>query len=297
MAKQTIAAFPATPPRYSLLFAADQIQGGGPGSRGDGWAGGVRWAPEATLGGGIIDLKCGGNTGTMTAATTNPAWQEADPFLVWADDHCSAMDVQRDFRARALRQLEATLSYRVAYELWTGTLAQSASLDNHWLAEDPKILTSGGVAPAEALALIDMGLSQMLGGRRGMIHVSTQVLDQLEVNNAITLNGQLWQTAQGTVVVADAGYPGSEPTAGAAGSNQWIYATPMIHYRLGPEYVNPDPEDRVGRAQATNRETNLTIVRAEREVILLWDSETPIGTSGKEGVLAAETTTAAFAAL
>lgn len=295
MAKQTIAAFPATPPRYSLLFVADQIQGSAPGSSGDGWGGGLRWAPEQTLGGGVVDIKCGGSTATMTP-DTNPAWTEADPFVVWAEDHCSTMDRDRDYAARALRQLTAVQSFQVAQELWLGTLATAATLDNHWLTEDPKVLTGAALAPSEALAMVDMGLSQMLGGRRGMIHVSTQVLDELQVNNAVALNNQLWLTAQGTIVVADAGYPGTKPDA-EDGSNQWIYGTPIIHYRLGAEWILPDPSDRAAMAQATARSTNLTTFFAQREVILQWDSETPIGSSGKTGVLAAETTTAAFAAL
>jgi hypothetical protein len=288
--KQAIAAPPATPPRYSLLFVANQIQNG------DDWMQGVRWAPEQTLGGGVLALDCFGSTDSMTP-DTNSGWAEAEPFSVWAEDHCSTFGfLARDYEARALRQLEAMQSFQVAHEFWTGDLAQSASLDNHWLTEDPKILTSTALAPAEALAIVDMGLGQMLGGRRGMIHVSMQVLDELAVNDAITLNGQLWLSPAGTPIVADAGYPGDEPDAGDADAHQWIYGTSMVQYRLGEVMLVPGTLDEA-RAQATARATNLTTVFAQRLVLLQWDSEIPIGTSGKEGVLAAETTTAAFAAL
>jgi hypothetical protein len=50
-----------------------------------------------------------------------------------------------------------------------------------------------------------------------------------------------WQNPQtltdyGFVVVAGAGYPGTGPT-GQAGPN-WMYATSMVNYRLGPIEVN-----------------------------------------------------------
>jgi hypothetical protein len=43
-------------------------------------------------------------------------------------------------------------------------------------------------------------------------------------------------TDYGFVVVGGAGYPGTGPT-GQAGPN-WIYATSMVNYRLGPIEIN-----------------------------------------------------------
>jgi hypothetical protein len=285
------AAPPATPPRYGLLFAATDLTGSLDGR----WPNGLKWSPETTLGGGVIGIGCTGNTEAMSAGT-NPAVTTADPFVVWAEDHCTTAGWQtRDFEGRARRQLEATQSFRIANELWLGTEAQASNLDNGWLTDDPKILTGAAAAPMEALALVDIGLGQMLGGRRGMIHVSPQTLTELATNEAIQMSGQLWLTAMGNIVVSDAGYPGTGPD-GNGGGKQWIYGTPLVGYGLGPIEAPNFGDPRV-IAQFTNRDVNLTTFYASREAILLWDWKTPIGSSGKTGKVAAETTTAAFAAL
>lgn len=281
-AKQAVGAPPAVPPRSGLLVVAQPA----PGS--DRWQGGIRWTPEQTLGGGIVDVDCHGSTEEL-GQKDNPIWTEADPFLVWAEDHCSTLgSLARDFEGRARRALEATGSFYVAGELWKGTLAQSASLDNEWLTHDPCLLETSAQPVDVAMRLIEQGLGQMLGGRRGMLHMSPAVLDALAVNNAIQLNGQVWLTPMGNVIVADAGYPGDAPDDQDDSTHQWIYGTPMIQYKLDP--VNIVPGSLEGfRAEATDKATNTTKVYAERLVLLQWDHNTPIGDTGKVGVLAAET--------
>jgi len=289
--KQAIAAPPAVPPRYSLLSCAQEIDND------DRWELGVRWAPEQTLGGGVVGVDCTGETDPMST-NTQPAWSEADPFVVWAEDHCSTLgSLARDFVGRATRQLEATQSYRVAEELWSGALAQADSLDNVWLTENPEIVTSTPLDADDAASLIDHALGRMLGGRRGMIHVSIQMINELTQGRTLIQQGQQWVTTAGNLVVADAGYPGTDPDGHGDTTHQWIYATPMIAYRLGPIGIIPGSiEDLQIRAQATNKQTNLTTVYAERQVLLQWDSLTPIGTTGTTGVLAAQTSVAAFTA-
>lgn len=289
-AKQRIEAPRATDPRYGLLFTATELK------LDTDWPHGVKWAPEQTGGGGVVGVNCRGGTDEMVLSSplpANPGITTSDPFVVWAEDHCTAMPSGRDFVGRATRQLEATQSYRIAHELWTGTLATADTLDNDWLMNDPKVLTAAAVSPMEALALIEIGLGQMLAGRRGMVHVSPQVLTELITNESVVLNGQLWMTAMGNIVVSDAGYPGTKPT-GAAGSNQWIYGTPLVGYALGP--IDVPPMTSGGQiVQNMNRAINDIVLYASREAILIWDWKIPAGT--KHGKVAAETSTAAFAAL
>lgn len=288
-AKQRIETpFPAAEPRYGLLFAADKLAAGTLGGI-DNWPNGLAWAPERAGGGGAVLLNCYGGTATMTAATTNPEITTADPFVVWAEDHCSTLGWnERDWEGRAIRQLDATRSFHMANELWLGTQAKAGLLNNDWLTNDPKVVSGAAVAPAEAFAQVEMGLGLMLGGRRGMIHVSPQVLDELHSAFALELSGQLWLSPMGHIVVADAGYPGTGPDSGAGSTHQWIYGTSLVDYLLGPVQVG-DPRT------STNRSINLTVLYASQEAILLWDWNIPAGT--KHGVIAAETTTAAFAAL
>jgi hypothetical protein len=287
--KDAALGLPATPPRYSLLVAAPQL------TDDIRWQGGIRWAPENNAGGGIVALDCHGQTATL-AAGTNLTQAVADPFVVWAEDHCSTLGFQaRDFVGRARRQLEATQSYRIAKELWSGAIAKGAAdLDNHWLTEDPEIVTSGTTYdPIPALAVADQALGEMLAGRRGMIHVSLDLLTQLHANFGLEKSGDLWITAAGTIVVADAGYPGTGPDAGA-GTNQWIYATPMIGYRLSAIDIIPGDLDSA-RAQALDKGVNLLTFYAERLALLQWDSTVPVGNHSNLPVVAVETKVPAFA--
>lgn len=295
--KQVIAAQPAAPPRYGLFIAADEIL---PGKAADGtlieerWQWGTAWAPEQNNGGGTAAVDCAGRTTALTAGT-NVSNAKADPFLVWSEDHCSTIGFKaRDYLGRAKRQLAATESFRAASELWLGTEAQAVTLDNHWLTEDPEILKSGtAFAPLDALALIDMGLGRMLAGRRGMIHVSQQLMVDLHANFGLEQSGDKWITPTGNVVVSDAGYPGTKPDA-ASGTNQWIYATPMIQYRRSPVDVVPGSFD-TAYTEAMDRGLNTITVRAERLVLLQWDSTVPVGNHSNLPVLTVETTVPAFA--
>lgn len=278
--KQAVLAVPAEPPRYGLLVAAPKLP-----ADDVVWEGGIQWAPEQNNGGGVVAADCHGETATMTPGTNIPV-SKADPFVVWAEDHCSTIGyLARDYEGRARRQLEATQSYRIANELWLGTEAQAVTLENEYLVRAPEILASGtAFSPIPALATIDQGLGQMLAGQRGMIHVSPNLLDQMDAGGGLTQSGQIWITAMGNIIVADAGYPGTKP-AGAAGTNQWIYATPMIRYRLSEVFAR----------SALDRSVNLMVAYAERMALLQWDTTIPVGNHSKAPVLAVETNIPAFA--
>lgn len=313
--KQVVTATPATGPRYGLLFVASQIltelkifhapggpglaEGQAPASAHDDdvrWTLGLEWVPEQTLGGGVLSISCLGDTTAFgTNPPANPSLTTADPFVVWTEEKCSTLGWKgRDFEGRARRQLEAMQSFRIAHELWKGTLAQASSLDNDWLTKNPAIVSSSPQAPHAALGLVEMGLGQMLGGRRGMIHVSEQVLVELVRNGAVQLNGQLWLTPMGNFVVADAGYPGDKPD-GNGSTNQWIYGTSLVGYRLDEVIIIPDSFSSARAiAQATDLSVNSIILRAERAALLQWDWKIPIGGTGKTGVIAAETDIPAF---
>lgn len=285
--REAVLALPAQPPRYGLLVAANDLS-----SADDRWQGGVQWAPEQNNGGGAVATNCHGNTASLTPGT-NIGTATADPFVVWAEDHCSTLGWQaRDYEGRARRQLEATQSARIANELWSGTLAQAAGLGNIWLTKDPEIVSSGGLDARPALGLLDEAVGAAFGGRRAMIHCTAQLLSEFTAGGIVSQSGQIWTTPMGTVVVADAGYPGTGPDGTNTGK-QFIYGTPMIGYRLSPVMLAPGSLADA-RAQAINRDTNLITIYAERLALLQWDSDTPIGGTGKVGVVAVETTVAAF---
>jgi hypothetical protein len=269
MAKQAVPAIPATPPRYSLLVAAAVVDDAA--SRWE--VGGITWAPEACSGGGVADVTCFGNTAALSVPA-NEGNVEADPFLVWAGDKCSTIGFEaRDYEGRARRLLEATQSARVAHEFWTGDLAASASLDNTPLAD----ATSDTVTTGEVSVRND--------GRRGMIHVTPQVLTHAYSWDLITPQGQLWTTALGTIVVADAGYPGTGPNGESAADTQWAYATSMAQVRLSQIVVTPETFN-----EAVDRSVNTVEYRVGRLALVQWDqcchfaAEVDIATAAIGGV-------------
>ena len=266
--KQVVAAPPASPPRYGLLVAANVIDDG------ERWQGGVEWAPEACTGGALSSFSCAGDGALVNAP--NVATAEADPVFVQGWDRCSTLGwAARDFEGRARRMLEATQSYFLAGELWSGSVRDADTLDNPALVDATCYLSDDG-APASIVTAFRwleeaLGVKQL--GRRGMIHCTQGALDAAHSAFLLEQAGQLWLTANGTIVVADAGYSGNCPSGKMTGlTTQWAYATSMVQVRLGPIEIIPGSlAEARARAQATNRATNLIELYAERPALIQMD--------------------------
>jgi hypothetical protein len=174
--------------------------------------------------------------------------------------------------------LEATQSFQVADELWTGALRDAADAgedleDNPALTDSSSDTVTGGPEDVvDALACLEQGLAQCSQGRRGMIHATPQVLVQWIAASAVRLEGGQYLSPMGNLVVADAGYPGDGPGGSAAGASQWAYATGIISVRLSTPQVIPGNLDSAQvMAQALNREDNTLDVYAQRLALLQWD--------------------------
>lgn len=273
--RDTVESIKARPPVYGLLQAVPGLVDGGE-TR---WAWGFNFEPETCAAGGAVNLDCHGDTEQLTA-TARPPVVDGDPFVVWSADRCSALGNlgtrSAEFAARALRSLQASQSFVVAHELWTGTIAKANALANEWLTSPASdVLSPTGVAmtPVGALACLEQGLGNCGMGRRGLIHVSPQLLTHLVADFAVRLQGDLWLTPTGNIVVADAGYDGSapdnlEPTA--TGASQWAYATSMMRIRLSPPLTIPDGT--AISAESLNKLNNTVVVYAERLAGIEWDA-------------------------
>lgn len=237
------------------------------------WLNGWKFVPEPCTGGGAGAILCDGDT-SMIPQGDSPGEVTGDPIFVWAGDRCSTVGWQyRDYVGRALRLLAGVQSYELAAELWTGAISTAAGLGNltlNDLSGDPQ--TTVAATPDVALSYIEQGLSDRLRGRRGMVHMTPQLLTLMVANGKLRREGNLWLTAMDSIVVADAGYDGSGPGGVAPGATQWIYGTSMIRVMLGPIAVwpGPDKSDAVLR-QAINRDINEITYYAERPAGWLWD--------------------------
>lgn len=273
MLREPMEAPPSRPPLYSLLAAIPPAPDD-PDLR---WQGGVRYLPESCGLGGIDSIACEGNVGAMDPST-GPDIVEADPLWVWEADECSTFGYQaRDWNGRATRALAATRSFRLARELWRGTVAQADSLENRWLAmpaAESDTVTDGPTDPVPALACVEAALSLALTGSQGLVHVTPQLLVHL-VEKAVvsrTAPGAAWTTPLGNIVVADAGYTGEGPGGIPAGAgSQWFYGTPMIRARLGPVVVIPGSlADARRLGEALDRGVNTALVYAGQVALLEW---------------------------
>lgn len=269
--REPIAAPPAQPPRFGLLASAAVD-----GSTGR-WQQGFAFQPEACGAGGRLAVVCEGNTEAMDLPD-RPGTVEGMPFLVYATDECSTFGFNaRDWQGRARRQLAAIESYEVAAELWTGSLGlQDSNGDPIRSLADTSAdtLTTAGTPadPVDALALVEQGIAACSRGRRGMVHMTPQLLTQLVRDNVLRLDGTTWITPNGHIVVPDAGYPGTGPNGEAASSTQWLYGTSMISVLLSAVELIPGTlDDARSMAQALDRAVNSAVVFAERLAAWVWD--------------------------
>lgn len=236
-----------------------------------GWS----FQPEGCGGGGLVSIDC---TGSVASRSTSngPDVVTGDPVLVYGYDKCSSFGfAARDWQGRARRSLAATRSFQLAKELWSGAVASADSLGNRWLsgtASWSDTVTSGPTDVVTALAATESALGTCGAGRQGIIHVTTQALVKIAATGAIARSGSTWLTANGHLVVADAGYDGSGPGGVAASSSQWIYGTSMMRIREGPVEVRPESmDDARSLAEALNHTTNTIVVWAQQAMALEWD--------------------------
>ncbi len=111
---------PTRPNRYGLLVAATELPGDVR------WQQGLEWLPEATEGGDVLAVNC---VGDNTALDTDPNRSiiQTDPFLVYAEAHCTTLSRGFDLEGRVRRLLDITTSYEVAKEFWSGAVASGTA--------------------------------------------------------------------------------------------------------------------------------------------------------------------------
>lgn len=279
--RQRVGAIPAAAPRYGLLTAANVID------EPERWEPyGETWVPEGYRTGQTRAYDCNGamwDGGIFNSTDQGAAQAEsADPFLLQTYDKASTIGwSQRDFLGRANRMMIADQSRLIASEFWRGDRTREADLINPYLAqsETTSPVSSSPCSVVTGLAFLEEAIAITCGGRRGMIHITPQLMMHAHAAYALELQGQVWTTPMGTIVVADAGYDGSGPDTrsngpGTPGSSQWGYATAMVEVQLGPIDIVPGTLD-AARAQAIDRSNNTVEIFATRPALIKRDVSTP----------------------
>lgn len=264
---------PAMPPRYGLIAAAaipdDDAR----------WEFGATWEPEACGGAGSGPWDCAPLDPRNDDRTT-PGTVVSWPILLWGTDTCSTLGGRgRDWQGRARRLLEATQSAQLARELWAGEITQATQAgtdESPYLADaDVVVLNAGtGLGVNDALALLEQAAGECSSGRRQMLHMAPQVLATAlgDGSSYIARDGALLTTALGSIVVADAGYPGTNPDADAGDGNHWIFSSSLVQVRLGAVEVKPSSlDDARELAAVTDRPVNTLVAWAERTALYQLD--------------------------
>jgi hypothetical protein len=265
VSRQAIQAPPATPPVYSLLDAATIIEDGRR------WQQGVSWAPEQVFGGGALAANCVGNSPDGKDQASNPVVNSADPFTIFAEDHCTTIGFEdRDFEGRARRQLASVQSALVAHELQFGTIAGTAGGGTNVALVDAIELGPGSQPIEDAIGILEAALADTFAGARCMIHVTVQAFDLMMAAKLVYLSGQKWLTGVGNIVVADAGYEAETSPEGAV----YAYGTALVQIRLSSVDLVPGSfAEALARAQMTDHALNDIVLYAERLALVQFDHD------------------------
>jgi hypothetical protein len=225
--------------------ATDQARAGG-GDNGERWFGGYAYQPLLPARTARNVSQITGSAGNNVGTGTTPANIVTIPWTLEIVDSVSTLVLGlQDQEARARQLMEDYTSYLLERELWNGEIKGQDNLPNRVLAGPETSVLTGTPTPQAAVAML-VGALNRAGFPTVMIHAAKDVALRLPDG---------WRNPQtlkdyGFVVVGGAGYPGTGPAA-QTGPN-WIYATAMVNYRLGPIEVNfGDSQSYIDRASNT----------------------------------------------
>ena len=265
---------PVAPP-YGLVNTAEIVQ-----ETDERWANGAQvypypvdlgdsWDPCST---GSFAVKADGETPPLPifAAFTAYLPETCTPSRIMVGDMAAS---QAAFTARA--QLAFAAKESAIYEnvLATGG-AFNATTQPYLGDSNLTILGSGAVSPQTGLALLE----DAIGGThvRGMLHATPATLTAWTFTGpCIDREGTQLQTRIGTPVVSGDGYIGAIPDGeGSLGATEaWAFATGPVQIRRSAT-ITVLPEE---VKEALNRSENILTYRAERDVLVTWDTVAQYG--------------------
>lgn len=211
------------------------------------------WAPVCT--GWRLYDPCGAGDAQDYDSDATGAVLQGNPFPVQVFDDCPSSFGPRGDEGRvqyARDRLARVESAAIARELWTGAMATEAGWDNNVRLitgaldgeGDPTVeLVADGVPLLEGLAALQDAVAGAQAGATATFHMTRGTLTRVDAAGvSLTRNGFVIEDTVGTVYVADAGYPGTDPDGDPpADGEAWIYGTarPTVYrsqvFTTGPE--------------------------------------------------------------
>jgi hypothetical protein len=211
----------------------DAVRAGGMGND-ERWFGGYQYQPE--IPGNVVHnaSQITGHAGANIGSGARPATVATIPWTLEVVDTLTTAQLGvESMEDRARRVMQDYTSYLLERELWLGELKAQDNLPNRVLQSTAATnLTPGTLPTPQAAVAMLVGAMNRSGFPTVMVHAAKDVALRLPDG----WRNQQTLTDHGFVVVGGAGYPGTGPT-GQTGPN-WVYATSMVNYRLGPIEVN-----------------------------------------------------------
>lgn len=195
------------------------------------------------------------------------------PFTASLAEACTGMGVGpwAEFQARANAALTATEAYALERQLAQGDPIPT----NPYLGDSHlTILGGGAVTPQVGLSYLEDAIAAT--GRAGVIHATPSVAAAwsalgytVERVGGGNQGGSLRTVGNWTPVIVGYGYVGTDPASGAtpAAGQSWAFATGPVVYGRSNELI-PVPDT---IREATDRELNDVVYRAERDLLAAWD--------------------------
>lgn len=244
---------------------------------GTGWMGPEGYRLEGLACGGVSrsgETACDDDPAPVPDGDGRYAWgPDSFPFTVTAAIGCSTFSGDTDlerWHEDTDRKLEMCQWGDIAEELWTGSVAQEKGWDNRFLADEHSVVVTpdGPVRAVEAFAALEDNLALCTCGGPHLIHVPYKWVAYLTNLSLVTRVGERLFTGNGSLVIADRGYPGSGPSApeeAPAAGTSWIYGTSVLSARLGPV---EHPQTRI--QETIDYKTNRQEVRSTRLAAISW---------------------------
>lgn len=183
------------------------------------------------------------------------------PPVLRVEDSCSAMSSNRaEDEERVRRQAEAVTSWTIARELWTGAHSDINPYETPEGSGQVNARLTGGLGvevvtgvhePKHALGALEQSARGQLGslGMDVWIHMPITLVPLLE--NAIIRDGTGLFTKTGARVIADAGYPGTDPNDAVQAGALWMYATGPVEVRASRLQVSQFADQRDNQIYTT----------------------------------------------
>lgn len=184
-----------------------------------------------------------------------------DPFVCYLPVTCSSLSYPY-IREWSETVLEATYSFAVEEALVGKQVAGLGP--NPSLGDGNVHVLAGGSAKSPIVALSYLENAIAATGRKGLIHATPATITQL--NTDTFLNPEQLLTTNGNQVVSGDGYIDATANGLTVGAGQdWMFASGPVEVRISPLAITD-------LAESLDRSDNTITFRAERWVLVTWDT-------------------------